>query len=461
MKKDGKPPTYDTFQSLITGLLDAYKPRDAAMLFEQMLTSDLVKPSELPSRVVSYVTIVNELLSAEDFEGVHTFVLMLNENGFNVDYITCANILKALSRKGQVQALDDVFDEMRSKGLLPDVVKLKELVNNHCKGLVSPDSLKLLSALISTIDSIAYFKTSEDGKSVEATPSAEITELEAPSLSSTELDTGPDFVLFDQIIRSLCVYEKSEDAYQLMLKMDEYGESLSATTSMLLFDAICWASKWEEAELTLRKMMQVGHLPDLKVYNSWVQGSCKADRLENITNFLDEFGHGDLILDALSYNVAVEKLCMAGKLDEAKKLTTETKRNLGTPDVVIYSRMIQSFAKAGDFEVPRKLLDEMIELGITPFALPFTPLVQKLCISGKMDEAVVLVDEIEAKGCKPLSSLYTIIVSAYCKAQRLQDAFNLTDIMKAKGVTPETQIHKELFGSCMGTRTLRPVVKVQ
>eukprot|EP00250_Pteridium_aquilinum_P012396 c20702_g1_i1 orf=62-2323(+) len=475
MKKDDKPPTYDTFQSLISGLLTINQAKDAAMLFEQMLINQLVKPGELPARVVSYVSIVNELLRSENMRHAGVFLLKINDMGFTPDYFTCSNVLNAYPSRGLVQEQHELCGEMKANGLLPNVNGLKRFVNDQSRGSITLATQKLLNALVTTIESVANSGTSNDAGNPERTPqNDEEAMVEGPGSSiGMQLDCTPpssdgevdgaDFALFDRVIYGLCAQEKPEDAFELMLRMVEDSNckiTPAASTSMILFDGLCWVTKWEEAERTLRMMMEWGHMPDLKVYNTWVQGSCKHDRLENVSDFLNEFAaKGDLVLDAISHNLLVEKLCMAGKLDEAKRVTKDFSSNLGTPDVVTYSRMIQSFAKAGDFDVPRKLLTEMVEMGITPFALPFTPLVQRLCLAGKIDEALALVDEIETKGCKPLSSLYTLLVSAYCKANRLQDAFNVMDIMKAKGVTPEPQTHKDLFGSCMGTRMLKPAVQ--
>lgn len=472
MNKDGKPPTYDTFQALISGLLTINQAKDAALLFEKMLACQLVKPSELPCRVVSYVTIVDELLHSEDARNAGAFLMTINDMGFTPDYFTCSNVLNAYPSRGLMQEQHELYTEMKAKFLVPDADALKRFVNKHGTGSITSAALKLLNALVTTMEHVAISSASNDAGCPANNPQNEAGHEKPPSLIAVQSNSPPstndeevnaaDVLLFDRIIYGLCVHEKPEDAIELMLRMVEipnYTIVPAATTSSILFDALCWVNKWEEAENFLRMMMKWGHMPDAKIYNTWIQGSCKADRLDNVNEFLNEFNNGDLALDSISHNLVVEKFCLAGMLNEAKKVTKEVKNNLGTPDVVTYSRMIQSFAKAGDFDVPRKLLMEMVEMGITPFALPFTPLVQRLCLAGKLDEALALVEEIEMKGCKPLSSLYTLIVSAYCKANRLQDAFNVMDIMKVKGVTPEPQTHKDLFGSCMGTRTLKPAVQ--
>lgn len=464
MNETGCPPTYDTFQTLISGLLNMKQGIEAAVIFEQMFASKLVKPSELPCRVVSYVNIVNQLLRSEDLRHAHSFLFKMNDMGFTPDYFTCAKVLNAYPTRGLLQEQHELYVELKAKGILPDVDGFRRLVEEHNKGSLTLDAQNLLKSLLMTLESASNAASVEttsenDLKAVEA--SVETTNDDPSPTSDGEVDKQAILIL-DRVIYGLCVQEKAGDAFELMIRLVEDDNCTvipAANTSAILFDALCWDIAWEAAEDFLRRMMKWGHMPELKVYHTWIQGSAKADRLENISKFLNEFADHNLTLDAISYNLLVEKFCMVGKLEEAKRVTQDAKKEIGIPDVISYSRMIQSFAKAGDFEVPRKLLAEMVEMGVTPYALPFTPLVQRLCLSGKVDEALALVEEIEAKGCKPLSSLYTLLVNAFCKANRLQDAFNVMDIMKAKGVTPEPQTHKDLFGSCMGTRALKSAVQ--
>ncbi|MCO5571420.1 hypothetical protein L7F22_025160 [Adiantum nelumboides] len=461
MKENGCPPTYDTFQSLIRGLLNMKQATEAGVLFEQMLASKLVKSSELPRRVVSYVNIINKLLQAEDIRDARSFLLRMNDMGFVPDYFTCAKALNAYHIRGLTQDQHDFYEVLKEKGILPDVDHIRRFVKEHKQGSLTLDAQTLLESLLTSLVSASTAENVE--KNSESDSRTLVADMESSNqdTSGRELDKA-EILIFDRVIYGLAVHEKSEDAFEILLRWVENSNRkiiLTAITSAILFDSLCWDSAWEAAEHCLRLMMEWGHMPELKVYNAWVVGSVKAERLENVSKFLSQFSDRNLILDGISYNVLIEKFCMAGKMDVAMKLTRDANTVIGTPDVVSYSRMIQSFAKAGDFDAPRKLLAEMVEMGMTPYALPFTPLVQRLCLSGKVDEALAFVEEIEAKGCKPVPSLYTLLVSAYCKASKLQDAFNVMDIMKAKGVTPDPQTHKDLFGSCMGTRMLKPTVQ--
>ncbi|KAH7277582.1 hypothetical protein KP509_39G057600 [Ceratopteris richardii] len=488
MKEHGCPPTLDTFQSLISGLLNDKQGATAAAFFEQMHVNKLVSPSELPSRTVSYINIVRELLRSEDLKDVRSFIFKMNDAGFTFDYFTCANVLNVYSVRGLLKEQRELYLELKKKQMIPDADGLHRFMNKHARQCLSQDAQTLLHSLLNTIrmaskkppDNADIFEEAamvagEDGVSpndiaqavVEAETAPEEVPSEPvlqslPSSSNVQLEKE-DILILDRIIYGLSVQEKSKDAFALMLHLVEYeGGTVipGRSTSAIVFDALCWASSWEEGQKCLRMMLGWGYMPDNKIYNLWVQGSAKAGLLNNICDFMNEFCNEDLTLTLTSFNMLVEKLCMDGRLDEAKKLTKDMKKNESEAmDVVSYSKMIQSFAKAGDFDVPRKLLDEMVQLGITPFALPFTPLIQRLCLSGKVDEAIKLIEEIECKGCKPLPSLYTHVVRAYCQANRLQDAFNIMDIMKSKNITPEPQTHKDLFGSCMGTRVLKPAVQ--
>lgn len=444
MDEDGCPPNFDTFHSMIAGFLRFKQPDEAASLFVDMVKRRILCPDALPPKAISYITMVEALVSSGQLEQARNLVLGMTENGFKPDCITCTSVLKAFSHKGEVNAVDELYDEMRAKDLLPVVSDFKNFIACHCHEDISPETQKILNAMVSTFDSVTYFRASDNEE-----------------ILHTEKEDCIDVASFDHVIYSLCVFEKPADAYQLMLKMTQRSGVLAETSSTFLFDALCTSSMWVEAEHVLRMMMEWKHMPNQKVFNHWIQGHCKAGHVEEVCNFLDKSNNGRLSLDDMSYNVVVDKLCLGGKLEEAKRFSREVKRNLGTPDVVTYSRMIHSFAKAGDFEVPRKLLSEMVEMGLSPFAQPFTPLVLRLCNDGKMDVALSFVDEIEAKGCKPLSSLYTAIVTAYCNAKRLPEAFRAIDNMKSKGITPEVQAHKVLFEGCMVARKPKPSDEAQ
>ncbi|KAH7427899.1 hypothetical protein KP509_10G065900 [Ceratopteris richardii] len=470
-------PTRDMFKCLITELLKSKQGIEAAFLFEQMYINEIVKPSEYPSRVVSYIDIVNNLLLSENLVAASAFLLRMNHLGFKFDYFTCSKVLNAYHARGLIHEQHELFVKLNAEAMIPDTESLRRMMKEINGQSLSLDALSLLNSLLTVITESSnklnsLQKDCRDGDTNSMNGAATITNMEScvhnnQAVLPASIDVNSDkanLMLLDRIIYSLSVQKKSKDAFELMLMLAENTKLIvipgTATTAVVL-DSLCCNSEWEEAGRCLRMMMKWGHVPGSELYNLWVQGSAKAGHLEDVGDFINNFTNDSLVLDLVSHILLVEKFCIAGMLDEAKRAIDIRNSGKGTLDVVSYNRMIQCFAKVGDFDVPRKLLDEMLRKGLTPFALPFMPLVQKLCFSGKVDAALAFIEEIERKGCRPFPNLYTHVVSAYCKANRLEDAFKVMDSMKAKGITPEPQAHKDLFASCMGTRLLKPAESVK
>ncbi|KAI9093645.1 hypothetical protein K1719_027094 [Acacia pycnantha] len=179
---------------------------------------------------------------------------------------------------------------------------------------------------------------------------------------------------FQGLLSALCRYKNVEDAEHLLFcnKNREFGRR--------------WAR--EESNMMLSPM----------------QASCLAiQRLLNFTRFVKEavnllrtMEDANISPDTVTYNSLINPLCKAHKIDEAKEILDEMVQRGLSPTIRTYHAFPWQ-----QLDVVFKLWSEMRESGVNPDRSSYIVLIHGLFFNGKLEEAYKYYNEMQEKGFLP------------------------------------------------------------
>ncbi|XP_010474658.1 PREDICTED: putative pentatricopeptide repeat-containing protein At1g02420 [Camelina sativa] len=256
------------------------------------------------------------------------------KNQFQPDLHTFNILLSGWKSSEEAEAF---FEEMKGKGLKPDVVTYNSLIDVYCKDREIEKAYKVIDKMREedeTPDVITY-TTIIGGLGLIGQPD------KAREILNEMKEYGcyPDVAAYNAAIRNFCIARRLGDADKLVDEMVKKGLSPNATTYNLFFRVLSLANDLGRSWELYKRMLGNGCLPNTQSCMFLIKMFKRHEKVDMALRLWEDmvvkgFGSYTLVSDVL-----LDLLCDLAKVEEAEKCLLEMVEKGHRPSNVSFKRI--------------------------------------------------------------------------------------------------------------------------
>ncbi|CAF2100691.1 unnamed protein product [Brassica napus] len=312
------------------------------------------------------------------------------------------------SRSGKFTKAQEMLDEMRKRGCVPDLISFNTLINARVKsgGLTPNLAVELLDMVRNSglrPDAITYNTL----------------------LSACSRDSNLEGAV--KVFEDMEAHRCQPDLWTYNAMISVYGRCGLAAKAESLF-----------AELELK-----GYFPDAVTYNSLLYAFARernTEKVKEVYEAMQKMGFGK---DEMTYNTIIHMYGKQGQLDLALKLYKDMKGLSGrSPDAITYTVLIDSLGKANRTVEAAALMSEMLDVGIKPTLQTYSALICGYAKAGKREEAEETFSCMLRSGTKPDNLAYSVMLDVLLRGNETRKAWALYRDMISDGHTPTHSLYE-------------------
>ncbi|KAM0954352.1 putative tetratricopeptide-like helical domain superfamily [Dioscorea sansibarensis] len=409
------------------------------------------------------------------------FNRMLDIDCIDVSEHSMAIVVDGLCDNGEIEAARKVFEEMRQRGLRPNILSYNSLVEAYIKRLdfdsvdevlklIDADDVRrnaatytvLINGFSGSGDIDKAEKAFEEAKNMEGlvgdvylytsiiNANCRVGNIKRALLLFDECvakGIGPNDRTYGVLINGLCKAGQVIAAEMLIDEMQQKGIDYNQVIFNTMIDGYCKKGMIDKA-LHLKSVMEKkGMQLDVYTYNTIACGLCKLNRLKEAKRILYEMVDSGVDANTVSLTTLIDVLCKEGDYVEARRLFREMGNKGSTPNVITYNVLIDGYSKKGSIREAERLKKEMEKKGIVPDVYTYTSLIHGHCVGGKVRIAKKLFDEMKKRGVTANVVTYTALISGLSKEGQSEEAFRLYEQMIKAGLKPDDSVYSSLVSS--------------
>ncbi|KAI8985407.1 hypothetical protein BDB01DRAFT_788074 [Pilobolus umbonatus] len=279
-------------------------------------------------------------------------------------------VLSACLKLNQVNHLEQVLDEMSTRGIEFDIATFNILIR-----------LKLMS------------------KSYD--------EKEASNLFQQLIDSHlePSHVTFNTFIKHACKHQHWNSLHHWLDEMDRFSKTPNLVTARILFHSfVQFPDEPHLANAFQRAATAIPRNDIERIYNAGISILINQNRIKEALDLLDPVFKRLPHPSIYSYNLLLKALCLERKLDSAEEVLKKMLRGgdprIPRPDIVSFTTLIHGFIKYSDiidFDTIRQLYMSMLDMGLKPNSILNSALLHGFIKSTKSAKSRKYIDLITVK----------------------------------------------------------------
>ncbi|CAK9324589.1 unnamed protein product [Citrullus colocynthis] len=300
------------------------------------------------------------------------------KNGFNPSVKTYSILTRGWGDVGDSNNAQKVFDEMRERGCLIDVLAYNSLLEALCKAGKRDEAYKMFQ-----------------------------------EMGSSGVD--PDAGTYSIFIRSSCQENDLHTVYRVLERMKRHNLFPNVFTYNCVIKKLCKDQKLEEAYQLLDEMIERGVTPDTWSYNTIQAYHCDHSEVNSALNLIKRMDRDKCVPDRHTYNMVLKLLVRVGRFDRANEVWERMGERGFYPSVSTYAVMIHGFCKKKwKLEEACKYFETMIDEGIPPYISTVELLRNRLLGIGFKDHVEILVDKMRRSTSCSIQELANVMSGGKC-----------------------------------------------
>jgi pentatricopeptide repeat protein len=189
---------------------------------------------------------------------------------------------------------------------------------------------------------------------------------------------------------------------------------------------------------TFETMVEKGCVPNKITYNILTESLCKAGKVNEALDLVDEILNKGITPDTVSFATIISGFANNGDLKGAYQLF----RRMGeqykvSHTTATYNIMINAFAEKLDLHMGEKLFLEMGAGGCAPDTYTYRVMIDGFCITGNTDSGYKFLLEMIEKGFIPSLTTFGRVINCLCVQHRVHEAVDIIHFMVHNGIVPE------------------------
>ncbi|KAI0497860.1 hypothetical protein KFK09_021098 [Dendrobium nobile] len=251
---------------------------------------------------------------------------------------------------------------------------------------------------------------------------------------------------YDMMVDILGKSKQFDTMWGLVEEMSRIGGLISLSTITKVIRRLAGAARWKEAIRAFHGMVKFGISKDTVAMNILLDSLCKERSVMRARYaFLDL--RREIAPNASSFNILIHGWCKARKLEEAWQTLEEMIEFGFKPCVITYTSLIEAYCMERDFQKVEAVLDEMRTQGCQPNVITYTIIMHSF---GKVKEtlaAFFVLDQMKTDGCLPDASVYNSLIYIFARAGQLREAYNVYEEMHKREIFPNVTTFNTLISA--------------
>ncbi|CAH8370271.1 unnamed protein product [Eruca vesicaria subsp. sativa] len=314
------------------------------------------------------------------------------------------------SRGGKFTKAQEVLDEMRRRGCVPDLISFNTLINARVKsGGLTPN------LVVELLDMVR--------------------------------DSGlrPDAITYNTLLSACSRDSNLEGAVKVFEDMEAHRCQPDLWTYNAMISVYGRCGLAAKAESLFAELEVKGYSPDAVTYNSLLYAFARernTEKVKEVYQAMLKMGFGK---DEMTYNTIIHMYGKQGEIDLALKLYKDLKGLSGrNPDAITYTVLIDSLGKANRTVEAADLMSEMLDVGIKPTLQTYSALICGYAKAGKREEAEDTFSCMLRSGIKPDNLAYSVMLDVLLRGNETRKAWGLYRDMISDGHTPTHSLYELL-----------------
>ncbi|KAJ6421620.1 hypothetical protein OIU84_028903 [Salix udensis] len=377
------------YSHLIKGLCKERRYKVAFTILDIMLSWKMVPFLDVSLILIPHLCKADKLQTAVE----------LMENLSREQTTSHSDFPKRFCVTGKAGEAAIVFQNMLSKGLLPDADIYNMLLQQFCH----TKNLKKVRELLGVI---------------------------------TRKTASLTISSYRSYVRLMCLEGKVD--YALSLKKIIVQESKS--DSIILYNILIFyllsAGKIMQVKKVLNELQEEGLLLNEVTYNFLVYGFSKCKDVSTGMHYLSAMISKELRPSYRSLNTVITSLCDIGELDKVLDLSREIELKGWILGSIAQNSIVEGLLFQDKVEAAKQFLDRMVYKGLTPESIRYDNLIKRFCCLGRQDKAVDLLNVMLKKGNMPSSTSYDSVIRGFCSRNQLNQAMDFHTEMLDRNLKP-------------------------
>ncbi|XWS66584.1 hypothetical protein CRYUN_Cryun05aG0212200 [Craigia yunnanensis] len=241
----------------------------------------------------------------------------------------------------------------------------------------------------------------------------------------------------------------TEIALRTFTEMKTDGFNPTASAYKYLIISLCGKKgrKVDEAIKIFQEMIRTGYTPDKELLETYLGCLCEVDKLSEARSCTDSLRKIGFTVP-LSYSLYIRALCRAGRLEEALEILDNVGTEQSTLDQYVYGSLVHGLLRKGRLEQALAKVDSMKQAGIYPSVHVYTSLIVHFFMERQMERALGIFAKMKKEGCQPTIVTYSAMIRGYMNMGKVVDAWNVFHHMRLNGPKPDFKTYS-MFISCL------------
>ncbi|KAJ6753129.1 PPR CONTAINING PLANT-LIKE PROTEIN [Salix koriyanagi] len=377
------------YSHLIKGLCKEKRYKVAFTILDIMLSWKMVPFLDVSLILIPHLCKADKLQTAVE----------LMENVLREQTTSHSDFTKRFCVTGKAGEAAIVFQNMLSKGLLPDADIYNMLLQQFCH----TKNLKKVRELLGVI---------------------------------TRKTASLTISSYRSYVRLMCLEGKVD--YALSLKKIIVQESKS--DSIILYNILIFyllsAGKIMQVKKVLNELQEEGFLLNEVTYNFLVYGFSKCKDVSTGMHYLSAMISKELRPSYRSLNTVITSLCDIGELDKVLELSRQIELKGWILGSIAQNSIVEGLLFQDKVEAAKQFLDRMVYKGLTPQSVRYDNIIKRFCCLGRQDKAVDLLNVMLKKGNMPSSTSYDSVIRGFCSRNQLNQAMDFHTEMLDRNLKP-------------------------
>ncbi|CAN4080337.1 unnamed protein product [Withania somnifera] len=315
-----------------------------------------------------------------------------------MDHHAYSIILKALGRRKFFGTMLEMFNQMRNKGIVPNLETLNIVIDSFVRARRISNAVQLFSGL-------------------------------------EHYGFRCDTEALNVVLECLCRRSHVGAANSLLVKMKE-KVPFDVTTYNVVIGGWSRFGRVKEVERILKEMVHDGFEADNLTYCYVLECLGRAGRVDDAIEIFDGLEGKGCVLDAEIYNAMISNFIAQGEIDESLKYYDRMLNTDCEPNADTYVRLISAFLKAR-------------RPGVIVPTGTVTSFLEPLCSYGPPHAALLIYKKARQAGCRISLTAYKLLLVRLSRFGKCGMLLNIWNEMQESGYPSDMQVYEHVInGLC-------------
>lgn len=443
MEKFECKPDLITYNTIVDGLCRAGKVKVA----QNVVNGLLKKGEDLRPNIVTYTTLIRGYCEKQEInEALDVFREMVGR-GIKSNEITCNTIIQGLCESQKFDTVKEILAEFQREGggFVPDTFTFNTLMNAHCnrenlsEALNVFEKMKVLnvqkdsatySVLIRALCQKGNFDKAEEL----------LDDLFEQEILLRENNCTPLAAAYNPIFKYLCTNGKTKKANRIFRQLMKRGVQDPLAFETLILGQ-CNEGNFEDGHKLLVLMLRRDFMPNLKIYESLIDGLLKKHEAILAHDTLEKMLRSSYLLRASTFHRVLMELIEKSAARESANLMALMLEKEIRPNVNLSTDVIRVLFKSSMQDRAFEILESLYK---NSYIVNMEELVSFLCKERKLLDACELVIFSLKNDQNVDMALCSTVITGLCEAQRPSEAFHLYYELLEKGFQEPLSCLEEL-----------------